>query len=174
MTNHRTQADHPASPRPRTKSQVLSHSSSSSGYSSNGPAAPAMLSDLNNHPTLSEARQPQPNFATAAAAATQNGELCDIYADLLTYYHDQETCLTRRMRVSLLPPPHLPAPRPQLSCQSSPRPLRLSPWPLWLLLLVLASPRLLAPILIQPPALASLKLTEDLTDLCCKNIDSHR
>ena len=80
----------------------------------------------------------------------------------------------RRMRVSLLPPPRPPAPRPQLSYQSSPRPPRLSPWPLWLLLPVLASPKLPAPILMQPPALASLKLTEDLTDLCSKNIDSHR
>ena len=80
----------------------------------------------------------------------------------------------RRMRVSLLPPPHLPAPRLQLSCQSSPQPLSLSPWPLWPLLPVLASPRLLAPILMQPPALASLRLTEDLTDLCSKNTDSHR
>ena len=78
------------------------------------------------------------------------------------------------MRVSLLPPPHLPNPRPLPSCQSIPRPPRLSPWPLWPLLPVLASPRLLAPILMQPPALASLRLTEDLTDLFSKNIDSHR
>ena len=52
------------------------------GGSGNGSA---LLADL-SIPQLSEAiglRQSQPNFASAAAAATQNGELCDNNSDLL-------------------------------------------------------------------------------------------
>jgi len=75
-----TQAD-PASPRPRTKSQVLSNSlaNTSSSYSGNGSA---LLADL-SIPQLSEAiglRQSQPNFASAAAAATQNGKMSTEFA----------------------------------------------------------------------------------------------
>ena len=65
LTNHRPQAD-PASPRPSSKSKALSQSPAGSGSS--------LVSSLST-PLVSDSSRPsQPNFATAAAAATLNGE----------------------------------------------------------------------------------------------------
>ena len=69
LTNDRTQAE-PASPRPSTKSKALSQSPASSASALLSGLPAPLVSDMAG----ASARPSQPNFATAAAAATQNGE----------------------------------------------------------------------------------------------------